>query len=61
MKRTGCILVSNHKTDRQAFKTADQCFEMRKQEQLYFPSELFITSEPETKLMVLEMERHHSI
>lgn len=34
---------------------------MRKQEELYFPSELFITSEPETKIMVLEMERHHSI
>lgn len=34
---------------------------MREQEQLYFPSELFITSVPETKIMVLEVERHHSI
>lgn len=34
---------------------------MRKQEQLHFSSGFVITSEPETKIMVLEMEGHHSI
>lgn len=53
--------MSNDQTDRQAFKTADQWSKMRKQEQLHFSSELFITSEPETKIMVVEMERHHRI
>lgn len=53
--------MSNDQTDRQAFKTADQCSKMRKQEQLHFSSELFITSEHETKIKVLEMERQHSI
>lgn len=53
--------MSNDQTDRQAFKTADQCSKMRKQEQLHFSSELFITSERETKIKVLEMERQHSI
>lgn len=61
MKRTCWVLVSNHKTDRQALKTADQSFKISKQEQLCFPLELFIISEPKTKIMVLEMERHHSI
>lgn len=36
-------------------------FKMRKQEQLYFPLELFIRSEPETKIMILEIEKHHII
>lgn len=53
--------MSNDQTDRQTFKTADQCSKMRKQEQLHFSSELFILSELETKIMVLEMERQHSI
>lgn len=61
MERIWCILVSHHRTYRQAFKTADQCFKVRKQEHLCFPLELFFTSESETKIMVLEMERHHSI
>lgn len=53
--------MSNDQTDRQTFKTAHQCSKMRKQEQLHFSSELFIISELETKIMVLEMERQHSI
>lgn len=61
MKIICCVLVSNHRTGRQAFKMAGQCFKMKKQEQLYFSSELFNASEPERKIMVLEMERHHSI
>lgn len=34
--------MRNHKTDIQAFKPTDKCFKMRKQEELYFLSELFI-------------------
>lgn len=61
MKRTGWVHRINDQTDRQAFKTAEQCSKIRKQELLHFSSELIITSESETKIMALNIESHHSI
>lgn len=61
MKRACWVHTSSGQTDRQALKAADQCSKMRKQEQMHFSSELIITSEPETKKIVLEMERRRSI